>query len=47
VIALREFLPRGLQFVISDNGTHFRSDAFAALAESANSFQSYHRIVGM
>jgi transposase InsO family protein len=36
VTALRESLPQGLQFVISDNGTHFRSDACAALAEGAN-----------
>jgi transposase InsO family protein len=36
VEALSGLLPADLQFVISDNGTHFRSDAFAALAKSAN-----------
>ena len=35
VAALSNFLPSGLQFVISDNGSHFRSDAFAALAKRA------------
>lgn len=36
VEALSGLLPANLLFVISDNGTHFRSDAFAALAKSAN-----------
>ena len=36
VEALGKLLPACLQFVISDNGTHFRSDAFAALAQNAN-----------
>ncbi len=35
VAALSNFLPAGLQFVISDNGSHFRSDAFAALVQEA------------
>ena len=35
VSALSHFLPPGLQFVISDNGSHFRSDAFALLAQEA------------
>lgn len=33
VTALEALLPAALQFVISDQGTHFRSQAFAALAE--------------
>lgn len=36
VEALRQFLPAGLKFIISDNGSHFRSDALAALAQRAN-----------
>lgn len=35
ITALSNFLPPGLQFVISDNGSHFRSDALAALAQKA------------
>ncbi len=35
VDALRQLLPADLQFVISDNGSQFRSDAFAALANAA------------
>jgi transposase InsO family protein len=35
VAALRKLLPPGLQFVISDNGSQFRSDAFAALTKEA------------
>jgi transposase InsO family protein len=35
VAALRLWLPAGLQFVISDNGAQFRSEAFASLASSA------------
>jgi transposase InsO family protein len=36
VEALGKLLPAGLQFVISDNGSHFRSDAMAALARQAH-----------
>ena len=35
VAALRQFLPTGLKSVISDNGSQFRSDAFAGLASAA------------
>lgn len=35
VEALSQLLPVNLQFVISDNGSQFRSDAFAALAKAA------------
>jgi len=35
VAALRRLLPAGLQFVISDNGAQFRSEAIAALASTA------------
>jgi transposase InsO family protein len=34
--ALQEILPEELQFVISDQGTHFRSKAFADLAQEAD-----------
>jgi transposase InsO family protein len=36
VEALRQFLPAGLKFIISDNGSYFRSDALAALAQQAH-----------
>lgn len=36
VKALREVLPEELEFLISDQGTHFRSKAFAQLAQEAN-----------
>lgn len=36
VAALQALLPADLAFVISDQGTHFRSQAFAALAEQAD-----------
>lgn len=36
VAALQAILPNELQFVISDQGTHFRSRAFAALARKAD-----------
>ena len=36
VTALEVLLPAALAFVISDQGTHFRSQAFAALAEQAD-----------
>jgi hypothetical protein len=36
VKALGALLPKELQFMISDQGTHFRSNAFATLAEEAD-----------
>jgi transposase InsO family protein len=36
VAALRAILPQELQFLISDQGTHFRSKAFAKLAQEAD-----------
>ena len=36
VAALKIILPEGLQFVISDQGLHFRSNVFAELARDAN-----------
>jgi len=36
VMALRAILPEELEFLISDQGTHFRSEVFADLAEEAD-----------